>query len=215
MTERTPYPGYDVLNKRHSPSWNEPTRRAVDERLSVPIAAIFFTDAQWSTLCAVCDRIVPQPYDRPPVPLAAYIDRQLRSGRTPGYRNAAMPPQSEAWRRGLTALEAECQATYRRNFPDLHVDDQTAMLRRCETGSLTSPAWQAMSSRLFFSEHILSDIIAAYYAHPTAWSEIGFGGPASPQGYVRMGNETRDPWEAIKATPETETVVREKNRLVR
>jgi len=56
-----------------------------------------------------------------------------------------------------------------------------------------------MSSALFFVKHVLSDIVTAYYSHPTAWSEIGFGGPASPRGYVRMGFDERDPWEAKKA----------------
>ena len=43
------------------------------------------------------------------------------------------------------------------------------------------------------------DIVRAYYAHPTAWSEIGWGGPASPRGYVRMDFDERDPWEAAEA----------------
>ena len=34
---------------------------------------------------------------------------------------------------------------------------------------------------------------------PTAWSEIGWGGPASPRGYVRMDFDERDPWEAAEA----------------
>jgi hypothetical protein len=37
-----------------------------------------------------------------------------------------------------------------------------------------------------------------YYAHPQAWDEIGFGGPASPRGYVRMGFNRYDPWEAVE-----------------
>ena len=45
---------------------------------------------------------------------------------------------------------------------------------------------------------MLHDIGSAYYAHPTAWSEIGFGGPASPRGYVRMDENRRDPWEAVE-----------------
>ncbi len=40
------------------------------------------------------------------------------------------------------------------------------------------------------------DICGAYYSHPFAWNEIGFGGPASPRGYVRMDFNRRDPWEA-------------------
>jgi hypothetical protein len=43
------------------------------------------------------------------------------------------------------------------------------------------------------------DIVLAYYAHPTAWSEIGWGGPASPRGYVRLDFNERDPWEAAEA----------------
>ena len=38
-----------------------------------------------------------------------------------------------------------------------------------------------------------------YYSHPTAWSEMGFGGPASPRGYVRMELDRRDPWEAAES----------------
>ena len=33
MSER--YPGYDVLAKRHSPSWNEQTRQVIDRRLAI------------------------------------------------------------------------------------------------------------------------------------------------------------------------------------
>ncbi len=48
---------------------------------------------------------------------------------------------------------------------------------------------------------MIADITHAYYAHPTAWNEIGFGGPASPRGYVRMQLDRRDPWEAAEAKP--------------
>ena len=54
----------------------------------------------------------------------------------------------------------------------------------------------------------------AYYAHPTAWNEIGFGGPASPRGYVRMGFDRRDPWEAAEAKPGDEAAARRENRRV-
>ncbi|MGH6677602.1 MAG: gluconate 2-dehydrogenase subunit 3 family protein, partial [Bradyrhizobium sp.] len=41
------------------------------------------------------------------------------------------------------------------------------------------------------------------YAHPAAWSEIGFGGPASPRGYVRLGANRRDEWEAAEHAPDS------------
>ena len=58
-----------------------------------------------------------------------------------------------------------------------------------------------MPPDLFFSERVLRDLYAEYYSHPTAWSEIGFGGPANPRGYVRLYKDRRDPWEAIEVAP--------------
>ena len=55
-----------------------------------------------------------------------------------------------------------------------------------------------MSAKTFFKQRMAHDIVYAYYAHPTAWNEIGWGGPASPRGYVRMGYNERDPWEAAE-----------------
>ena len=36
---------------------------------------------------------------------------------------------------------------------------------------------------------------AAFYSHPWAWNEIGFGGPAYPRGYKNIGPDKREPWE--------------------
>ena len=112
MSDR--YPGYDVLAKRSSQSWNEQTRRVIDERLAMdPEAHGFFTDVEWLILKAVCARIVPQPPDRSrPVPLAAMIDQKLTANATDGYRDARLPPLREAWRRGLHALDAEARVLH-------------------------------------------------------------------------------------------------------
>jgi hypothetical protein len=199
MVER--YPGYDVLAKRHTPSWNDKTRQVIDARLAVRREPRFFTSAEWQTLSALCDRIVPQPSDRAPVPLPAYVDEKLHTGQLDGYRHAQLPAQTEAWRRGLAALEAESQASYQSTFARLQAAQQDQLLRRMQQGQLTSSAWQGMPCQLFFEHRVLPDITHAYYAHPTAWNEIGFGGPASPRGYARMGLQRRDPWEAPWAKP--------------
>jgi hypothetical protein len=41
-------------------------------------------------------------------------------------------------------------------------------------------------------------VLAAFYSHPWAWNEIGFGGPAYPRGYMRLaeGPAGADPDEA-------------------
>jgi hypothetical protein len=193
--------GYDVLSKRWTPSWNAPTRRAIDRRLAVPREPRYFSAAEWQTLAAVCARILPQPSGRPPVPLAAYVDQKMYDGQLDGYRYAQLPPQGEAWKLGLCALEQASCARYGSPFHRLPSAQQDELLRRMQRGELTGAAWGGMPCELFFEHRVLPDITHAYYAHPTAWNEIGFGGPASPRGYVRMGLDRRDPWEAAAAAP--------------
>jgi hypothetical protein len=212
MPER--YPGYDVLAKRHTPSWNEATRRVVDQRLAMPRAPRFFTEDEWLTLTAVCDRIVPQPKHRPPVPLAAMVDRKMAEDLTDGYRNYRLPKMQEAWRRGLHALDAEARARHGGRFHSISEQEQDSLLRQMQQGELEGPCWGGMPAQLFFSDRVLHDIVAAYYAHPTAWNEIGFGGPASPRGYVRMGFDRRDPWEAVEAGPGQADAASRKHRDV-
>jgi hypothetical protein len=213
MRER--YPGYDVMRKRDSLSWNDKTRRVIDERLALPAEPRFFTATEWATLQAIADRIVPQPDTRPPVPIAPLIDRKMADDETDGFRDARLPRMQETWRHGLAALDATAQTRHGRPFIALFATEQDALLGAMQDGTLDGPDWAGPPAALFFSERLVADILAAYYAHPTAWSEIGFGGPASPRGYVRMGFDRRDPWEAVEAKPGQESTARRENRRVR
>jgi hypothetical protein len=207
------YPGYDVLAKRNSPSWNDQSRRVIDKRLAISRDPRFFTPDEWQTLAALCDRVLPQPADRPAVPLAAYVDEKLHAGRRQGYRHAALPRQEETWRVGLAALDASARAAFGAAFSVLGAADQDELIRRMAAGELNDAFWRGISSRLFFTWHALPDIVASYYAHPTSWSEIGFGGPASPRGYVRVGFDRRDPWEAAEDRGDT-AAARKINRAI-
>ena len=201
MPER--YPGYDVLNKRNSPSWNDQTRAVIDQRLAIdPNRHQFFTDHEWPTIRAVCDRIVPQTVARPRwVPLAAMVDEKLHENGGDGYRYAQLPPMREAWRRGLAALDAEANSRRGRRFHELGAPEQDAILGAVQNGEVQDRAWRDLPPKDFFTKRVLHDIVGCYYAHPTSWNEIGFGGPASPRGYVRMNFDRRDPWEASEARP--------------
>ena len=42
-------------------------------------------------------------------------------------------------------------------------------------------------------------MLSAFYSHPWAWNEIGFGGPAYPRGYARVGVGQRENWEGAAA----------------
>jgi hypothetical protein len=41
--------------------------------------------------------------------------------------------------------------------------------------------------------------LSTFYSHPWAWNEIGFGGPAYPRGYSRLGPGMREAWEGEEA----------------
>ncbi|HEX4765767.1 MAG TPA: gluconate 2-dehydrogenase subunit 3 family protein [Lichenihabitans sp.] len=212
MTRR--FPGYDVLDKRTTLSWNAPTRRAIDRRLAVHPGPRFFSAKEWVTLRALCARIIPQPADRPPVPLAAYVDEKMFLDKTDGYRFAGMLPQGAAWKAALAALDAAARDYHGCRFSELSASDQDALLTRMQKGDLAGPLWQGMPSDLFFSKRVLHDITSAYYAHPTAWSEMGWAGPASPRGFVRLDKDRRDPWEAAEAYPGEEAKAYRENKHV-
>ncbi len=214
MTEHR-FPGYDVLSKRDTPSWNEATRKAIDERLDVHRGPRFFTPDEFATLKAVCDRILPQPADRQhPVPLAAYVDNKIFRGQIDGYRYNDLPPQDKAWRIGLAALDRDARDRHGAPFHTLSAQDRDALLTHMQRGKLDGDHWQGMPAKKFFEKRVVHDISDAYYAHPTAWNEIGFGGPASPRGYVRLDANRRDPWEAAEGKPGHEERARKENRHV-
>jgi hypothetical protein len=209
------YPGYDVLAKWSGPSWNDKTREVISERLAIGPEPKFFTAEEFATVAAIAARIVPQPTSRPPVPVAALVDRKLDAEIMDGYRVPGQPRDREAWRVGLKALDAEAQAAYGNRFSAVAEFEQDALLRSADAGQLKAPEWGTLRSDVFFKKRMAHDIVLAYYAHPTAWSEIGWGGPASPRGYVRLGFDERDPWEAAEAKPGDEQSARRSNRRVR
>jgi hypothetical protein len=208
------FPGYDVLAKRLGPSWNEKTREVVTHRLSIGAEPHFFAADEFQTLLAAAARITPQPSHRPPIPVAALVDDKLHRGRADGYRRDGLPQEREAWRRGLKALDAEAIDAYGTRFHELPAADQDVLLARMQKGELRGRAWDGMPSDTFFKRRMARDIVLAYYAHPTAWSEIGWGGPASPRGYVRMDFDERDPWEAAEVKPGEAEATRRENRRV-
>ncbi len=211
MHER--FPGYDVMSKRDTPSFNEATRRVLDARLAIPDQPRHFSPEEFAVVAAVAARLVPQG-GGPAVPVAALVDHKLATGRSDGFRGAGMPRDGEAWRRSLLALEAEAQQAHGAGFAALLPDQQDALLRRMEAGELTHEAWGGMPARTFFKQRLGHDIVLAYYSHPESWNQIGFGGPASPRGYVRMGYDERDPWEVAEAQPGGEERARRENRRV-
>lgn len=236
------YPGYDVMRKRDSVSWDDATRAVIDHRLAQRDVARFCSEVEWQTLQALCAAIIPQAAGaadaagaaansgkkadgketdeghEPAIPLAAYIDAKLADDVRDGFRDARLPPLRDAWRTGLAALDAASRARHHVPFAQLDNVSRDHLIRDMQRGALDGPEWHGMPSSLFFTERVLHDLSSAYYGHPQSWNEIGFGGPANPRGYVRMQANRRDPWEPAEAhdtTPADLARVERENRRVR
>jgi hypothetical protein len=216
VTEPPRYPGYDVLAKRDTPSWDDVTRRVIDERLATPNMPRFFTQSEWNAADALCRRIVPQQDESDAVSLVALLDAKLLADHGAGFREADMPYMREAWRKALAALDGEAQARNNgRGFASLSDQDQDALLAAIQHGKINNERWTGIDAKTFFERRILVDVPPLYYGHPKAWNEIGFGGPASPRGYVRLDGDRPDPWEAIEAVPgHAKKAERENKRVV-
>jgi hypothetical protein len=190
------YPAYDVLDKWNSESFDDKTRRVLRERLSNLPPRRFFTEHEWQLCEALVARVLPQPERTEPIPVTPWIDAQLDTNLQEGFRYAHMPQQRDAWRQGLANIDAEARYRHDRNFSELDAAQADALLADLEAGRVNKDLWQDLDPDWFFVTVLVKTVAGYYYSHPAAWSEVGFGGPASPRGYVRIGFNTRDPWEA-------------------
>ena len=195
-TFQTPYADYDVLAKWDTPSWDDQTREVIRRRLTEIPTRRFFSATEWQTLEAICARLVPQPERSNPIPIVPWIDEKLYHNWRDGFRYDDMPPLREAWRLGLEGIDQEGRRRFGAEFRTLSSADKDAVLRAIQTGDVDDAVWERLPAKRFFTTVLLKDVVGEYYAHPAAWSEVGFGGPASPRGYVRLGENQRDSWEA-------------------
>lgn len=192
---RSPYPDYDVRTKWDTPSWNAQTRKVMSHRLHAVPPRCFLDEAAFAVLEALCACVVPRPRGTEAVPIAPWIDAELSAGRGTGTRYATLPADGQAWRQGLKLIDAEAWAREGRSFAALDAPAQEAVLRAIDAGETRAQGIN-LPPRDFLRKLAFKRIVEIYYAHPAAMSEIGFGGPASPRGYVRLGGNRTDPWEA-------------------
>ena len=150
--------------------WDELTRQVVLERVeNVPLLG-FFTEIEAAALGAFCDVVLAQDAE-PRVPVLAFIDRKLAEGRLDGYQYADMPDDRETWRLVARGL------------------DEAAAAHGADSSGAAAPG---DAQRWSYAQ-------LAFYSHPWAWNEIGFGGPAYPRGYARVGVGLSEAWEGEEA----------------
>ena len=196
------YPDYDVFDAR--PTWDAATARVVEARMAHRAGdpLTFFTEAEAPTLRAFCDVCVAQD-DDPRVPVAEMVDEKLAAGRLDGYQYADMPDDRETWRIVLAGLDEVASSRHgAASFPTLSLDDQERLVGELSRGEVEGGSWEKVNVMRAWSV-CMRMVLAAFYSHPWAWNEIGFGGPAYPRGFMRLGpTSTREPFERPGATSE-------------
>jgi hypothetical protein len=195
------YPDYDVLEQIHA--WDPATRRVVEERMrAVGRRLTFFSASEERTLRAFCDVAVAQD-EEPRVPVAELVDEKLAAGRLDGYQYVGMPDDRDTWHlvlRGLDEVAAERFGAA--SFAHLCLPEQEAIVSDLARGDLAGGTWNALDVARAWSV-CMRMILSAFYSHPWAWNEIGFGGPAYPRGFMRIGlPSTLEPYERPGATQE-------------
>ena len=192
------YPDHDVLSQ--TSHWDEATRRVVLDRVDNVPPFRFFDERERASLEPFCDRLTAQ--DREPrIAVLAYVDEKLHSGVGDGYQYDDMPPDGETWRIVARGLDEEARALGLGAYGELGVHHQNQICHRFATADLHGGAWAELNVERAFGL-VMRYVCAAFYAHPWAWNEIGFGGPAYPRGYAAFGNPglgEREPWEAPEA----------------
>jgi hypothetical protein len=178
--------------------WDKATRDVIDMRVEQPPSIRYFTADQVRFWRAVFDHLIPQ-FDRTPdrrIPIVEPLDERLYQNHSIGYRYENMPPDRDAYNLGQQAIEEEAKARFGGEFIYLPHGQQDTLLQALHDGKNVAgkQIWKQMSIRRFW-QLLMQDAVEAYYSHPWAWDEIGFGGPAYPRAYTRLERGEPEPWE--------------------
>jgi len=183
------YPDYDVLETVEH--WDAVTRRVVLERVANVPPIRFFTPEEERALRAFCDVVVAQDRD-PRIPVLEMVDAKMHERKLDGFRYADMPPDPETWRLVAAGLDQSArEAGSEDGFAGAGSELRHELVKRFSEGELD---WELPVARAW--SVVMRGVLSAFYSHPWAWNEIGFGGPAYPRGFARLASGQREHWEA-------------------
>lgn len=189
------FPGFDVIEQRSH--WDQVTTEVVLARLQKPGPLRFFDEHEATNVTALVQQLLALD-DATSSAIAASIDGRLADDSTDGWRIDTMPEDVVVWHRSLAALDEEAGLRFDSTFVEL---DYT--IRRRIVGGVQDAGaghWHGFpADRLW--DLWLRYACTAYYAHPDAWNEIGFSGPAYPRGYKNAGVDAREPFEVRDVDP--------------
>ncbi|WP_066633750.1 gluconate 2-dehydrogenase subunit 3 family protein [Desulfolucanica intricata] len=199
--QRTRYPGYDVLKEQDE--WDPHTREIVLKRLGPFPEPEFLSENEVEMIKAIAGHLV---YDNREEIMAFVVhnlDQNLASDIGESERKPEQPEQKNLIRWGLRYIESLAQTEYKSKFLELDEEKQFQIIAALQTGKAPQlPEWSRVPQKELFKK-LVTEVVGAYYSHPQVWSEIGYGGPAYPRGYVRVEHGLTDPWEAKRDVGES------------
>jgi hypothetical protein len=193
------YPDWDVLEQ--ADHWDEATREVVLARVhSVPEIRFFAPEAA-RTVAAFADAVTAQDAE-PRIPLVNFIDEKLAEGNLEGYQYDDLPDDRDLWRLVARGLDESARETGATSFADASEPVKHDICHAFSRAELRGAVWDELNVSHAWKV-VTRDIVSAYYSHPWAWNEIGFGGPAYPRGYAAFGSpdlgEEAEGWEPKEA----------------
>src|SRR4051794_8545060 len=178
------YPDYDVLEQTEH--WDEATRTVVLARVESVPPLRFFDGQEAECLRAFCDVALAQDAE-PRIPVLAFVDEKLHEGALDGYQYFDMPDDRETWRLVARGLDDEARRRGAESYAAADVELQEAICHSFANGELHGGPWSELNVACAWSV-VMRHALEAFYSHPWAWNEIGFGGPAYPRGYAAFGS---------------------------
>lgn len=189
------FPGFDPMAQRRH--WDDVTAAVVEERFEEPDGESAFTAHEQRTAAILVGMLLDLDV-RTSALLAAQIGVRLEAGETDGWHYDDMPEDIVAWHRSLAGLDHEAHLRADATFAELDGNSRHRILAGV-TGA-GSGLWHGLPGSKIWNMW-LRYACTAYYAHPAAWREIGFPGPAYPRGYKNAGVDKREPFEVADSGP--------------
>jgi len=175
-----------LANANH---WDEVTRELILQRAREVPPVRFFDALEEQVLRPFLDVVLAQDRD-PRIPVFEMVDAKMFAGQLDGYRYADMPEDPQTWRIVARGLRSE-------GFVEADHEQRLKLVERFTQGDFE---WEGVNVERAWSV-VMRGALSAFYSHPWAWNEMGFGGPAYPRGYMRLqpGPPGREPHEAKEA----------------
>ena len=189
------FPGFDVLSQ--AGHWDPVTAGLVTSRLGPAAPLVFFAGAEAACAAALVNLLTGQQDDQE-IPVLAMIDARLAAGETDGWRYSDMPEDGQAWRDTLAYLDADADSRCGTRFAAAPEEQQLELIQAVQDRGPKD--WHGLNAAHVWSLWTRY-ACTALYAHPLAWNEIGFSGPAYPRGYKNAGVDKLEPFEVRDARP--------------